>query len=319
MPQNPHLYTDEHRRKMARERKPIQHYLDINWGNNHKQRIPSLRWMTDDVADLIGQHDVENEQRLIPNIGIEYDPFNAIEGHWDIQDVEDYSVLRNINVWHRVEKFKPQISYLFKHQNPNVQVLSETLQVKAKYNTLHSYNSPYIRKVMNIMKGTNWDHSKLWRIYGVAFPIGHKTVYNHYFDGASLSYYSKDFTFGLERSRVHYALFDTKVGRFCHPTYDTHNEVQYKDNPVFAPHTAIRFIRSVFRQGLTEDYLRDNVIVVRYHFHPFVSIKFDSRYSGIRKNDARTYYNNVNKDIRFYNFHAFRYHCKQVEKLKRKI
>jgi len=311
--------SPEHLAKITAEREPRAYYLEIKNQYAHKRRHPHFNWMNDGFADAIGEHDVKHEQILIPYIDVDYDPFLPFEGDWDLDTIDDYTKLANVNVWNRVNpKHRPIVGFLLKHQNPNVGLLDAKGILKPKR---HHLFTPDIvtKKMVENLKTLEWDISKLWRIYGYAVPFGEKSMKDYYKDTCQRYCFNLDFGFGVRYSRTFYTLYDNVEGKYIKPNVRRDRGYSYSDKPTFATHTVMKMAQMLHKRGLPIDYIDDNLTVVRYHFFPLKSFQVNIEMNGVRMREAEAMYNAGNEDIVKYNYHAFRYHHKKMAKLRKKV
>ena len=323
---NPHHrfipYTVEHNRRVARERKPLYDYFAERIQHVHLARQPQMRWLSDEMGEVIGQHDVENEQKLIPYIGLQHDPFSLMESNWDFDpnNMEDCKGLINAPLWNTTQRFKPIIGYFLKHQNPKIGFLDHLCKATRKKPYLYTAGG-ITRRTVEILKKGQHDLSKIWRIYGMCVPVAWKTVQGHFRDTTKKLYFPKTMTFGLDYCpRTHYALYHSGEEKWIYPKATKRMGVSLdKHNPQFATRSIYSTNQQIIARGYDVDEYYNNVLVVRYHFYPLLSLKNDLELSNMNYNNTISYYNNKDKQIKDCNLHAFRYHCKQLEKLRRKV
>ena len=312
-------HDPEYWHKMTEERKPRAYYLELKNKNGHLHRLNEFRYMSDEMGELIGEYDVQHEGKLIPHIHVDHDPFERWEGQWDIDEIEDYRKLIDKDVWRRVPpEHKPTMAFMLKHQNPKIGLLNHKgLLAKNKHYTFTT--GGVFRALTEHLKSLSWDYDKMWKIYGMAVPMGHKTIYAHFRDDNPTFWFNRDFGFGMKYKRTCYATYDKLVGKYIIPKAREEQGVGYYDKPVMATHSVAKMGQIYFRRGFTEQYLKDNIIVIRYHFYPLKSIKFSFEYNNMKSILAIREYRKGNTEIKDYNIHAFRYHQKYMKQLRKTI
>lgn len=314
-------FTDEHNRKISRNKKGNAFYLRDKYKDIHLRNNGWFPHISHKLGEVIGEWDVENDQRLIPNIFPKSDPFKAFDGgDWDISTIENLDDFKNIKLWLPNKKFVPVRSYIYKHQNPKTGVLGRNVEPTTKRATLFCVGSPVNRGQTEKIEASNYDKNKLWRIEGMAVPVGTQPTDGYWRDYSGTAAFPYQFSFGKRLTRTYYAVYHTKLEKFMYTSkLRKRTGTQFSKYPVFIDTSVVKWAQRFIATGFDKDEYYNDCVVVRYHFNPLVSFKYDKAWNTLRPKDATSYYNKQDKEIAKYNYYAFRYHIKMLEKKRNKF
>ena len=288
-------------------------------------RIPSMRWMSDDVARSIADRDLEHFHQLIPNPNPDYDPIEPFMNQWDLHEVEDNSKLKNVKIWTPDKKLRPVTSYTFKNAMPNVGLLDRFAKPIPKYPVVVG-NTKWSKLISTLLKESVWvDSGYVWLVHGVSVPIGVRGFHGQdIWDKTTQVKFSKQFTFGRDVRRNLYAIRDVTTGQFVQTKWFLPQGLSYSDKPQFSHRTFLKeFLRILYVEKLynkmdLED-CKSKYQVVRYHFHPLFSLQYHPVHTFRKYRNAIADLNKRGMPMHLYSLEAFRFHCRKQAELRKKI
>ena len=313
-------FTPEYQKLITRNKQNNAYYQIIKYNDVHKKTNGWFPHISRGMGEVIGEYDVNNDHKLIPNIRPTTNPFTKFEGNWDLHDLDDYSKLKDINLWKPDKRFKPVRSWFYKHQNPVIGVLGRDLRSTSKRAALFCSN-PMNLALVSKLKACSHDMDKIWRIEGMAVPVGYQSTDGYWRDYSSTVAFPHEFSFGKRLTRTYYAIYNTKKEMFMYTPTDIRTRerlgTKFHNNPVFVDTSVVKWAQRFIATGFDKDEYYNDCIVVRYHFHPLISFPY-SRYNGMKKQTVLKEYADGNKDVINYSYYAFEHHHKQLAKLRKK-